>query len=377
MDLKRKTIRIKALVLVSLLLLSAAAGFAAEIQMFKGHVNGRVEGFDKVDVEMFRAHPLSSRFYFDTWFHELQFKESGIIVTLTVQLNNLGISHGYAETALTVSDADSGLLVEVTHISPDQVKIDEKGFGISAGDTRIELRGDKYYFRSRGKDLQAEFTYQILTPSFQQGNGAILFEKSSDFVRYNFPIPWAVVEGTLTYNGKTLQLKGFGSMNHDWQDLLPTRYMSDWRGFWMYTEDATIGIVLCSASGLEGKWVQRLVVAERGKILFSSHDYTFTELETQPVPGANVPMPRRFRVIAEHGDERLTGEIKVTRIQEKEEILKKYPTLFRKVAEMLVNETWSYRFWMDFKFEFIQAGKSRIIAGKGTGHYVDSVEADQ
>jgi hypothetical protein len=44
------------------------------------------------------------------------------------------------------------------------------------------------------------------------------------------------------------------------------------------------------------------------------------------------------------------------------------------MASLLVAETWSYRFWCDFRFELRLDGRTRTIAGAGTGNYVSSVK---
>ncbi len=359
------------LIVTALIILASLVAYALEPTYFKGHTNGRVEGFDKTDVSMFRVQPMDSRYYTEAYFHEFQFEEQGIILIVNFQMHNLGFSRGYCDTYITFSDATSGLVVEKNEYSPDEVKIDEQGFGISAGPSRIELKGNQYHVKYRGEQMQADLTYDILAPSFIQGDGKLVFD-DNDFVRFNFPIPWAKVTGTLTREGKTYQLDGVGSMNHDWQVLSPLKFMSDWRAFWMYGDDATIGIVMCSSSDMEGRWLQRLMVAERGKILFSSHDFKYEELEMKPVPGGNVPCPKRFKIEAVHGDDSLTGEMTITSIREKKDVLDDTPLLMRKLASVFVDETWSYRFWMDFDFEYQSDGRTRQIKGRGTGNYVDS-----
>lgn len=83
-------------------------------------------------------------------------------------------------------------------------------------------------------------------------------------------------------------------------------------------------------------------------------------------------MPRRFKVEAVAGNDWLKGEIRVARIQEKKDILEEYPTLFRKLAELVVSQTYSYRFYCDYNFEFKLDGKTRTISGVGTGNWVGS-----
>ena len=47
----------------------------------------------------------------------------------------------------------------------------------------------------------------------------------------------------------------------------------------------------------------------------------------------------------------------------------------RKLAELVVSETWSYRFWAEFDFQFHQDGQTRSIKGTGTGNYVNSLKS--
>jgi len=362
-----KASRLTAMV-VALLLLAATGG----VVFFNGHVNGKVTGYDKTDLAMFRAQPMKSKFYTEVWFHETQFPEQNIIVIVNIQLHNLGLKSRYAFCYLTISDP-SRYLIDISEFDPEEVKVDPQGFGITAGPHRIELRGDQYRVKYRSSKMSADLTYQIIVPSYQQGDGKVVFTESGDFVRHNFPIPWAKVTGTVTSNGKTVKVSGVGSMNHDWQVLSPTRFMSDWRANWLYSPDATVSIVRASAADLNGQWSQRLMVAEPGKILFASHNYKYQDLDPRPVPGSPVPCPMRYRVEAVAGDDWLKGEIKVTRIQEKKNVIDDMPQLFRQLAAVFVAETWSYRYFCDYKFDLRLDGKTRVISGTGAGNYVSSV----
>jgi hypothetical protein len=344
------------------------------IEFFKGHVNGKVQGFTKTDVTMFQAHPDKSKFFTEIWFHEMQFKEQGIIMIVNVQMHNLGLGSGYCNFGISISEPSGKIFLEENSIDPEQVFLDKEGFGITAGSNRVELKGNEYHIRYRGKAISGDFTYNIKTGSFQQGDGKVVFKQSGDYALYNFPIPWADITANVVYQGKNLKLKGVGSMNHDRQILSPFRYPSNWRAFWLYAPDATISIIRASSKDMAPRWSQRLMVAEPGKILFSSHDYQFQDLDIKPVPEKKVSCPRRFKVEAKNGDNWLRGEIRVTKIQEKQNILEKYPWVFRKLAELVVSETWVYRFWCDYTFELRLDGKTRIIRGTGTGNYISSVE---
>ena len=102
----------------------------------------------------------------------------------------------------------------------------------------------------------------------------------------------------------------------------------------------------------------------------------FEQSDLNPVPGCNVSCPENFKIAAVHGEDWSKGGIKVTSIQEKKDIVDEFPTVLRPLASLVVSETWSYRFWMDFDFELKLDGQTRRIKGRGTGNVVDSVEAD-
>jgi hypothetical protein len=361
-----------ALALATLALVAASG--PADVTFFAGHQNGKVTGLDKLDLGTFRAQPQESSFYTEVWFHEMQFKDQGLIVIVNIQLHNLGLAKNNAETYISVSSPEWGYQLIQESNAADAVKIDPQGFGVTTGKNRIELAGDVYKVKYQGQDISADLVYRPLTGSYQQGDGKVGFGKSGDYVMHNFPIPWAKITGTITVKGKTVKLDGVGSMNHDRQILSPLRFMSEWRAFWFYSDDATVGMVRASAPDLNGVWSQRLLVAEPGKLLFASHDYQLEELDPAPVPkGGALLLPRRFKVEAVAGDDYLKGEIKVTTIPEVKNILANYPYLVRKMAEAVMDEVWSYRFWSDFKFELRLDGKTRTIAGSGTGNYVDLV----
>jgi hypothetical protein len=363
----------RGLVALVLLALTAVAAAGSEMVMFRGPLNGKITGFDSTNVTMFQAQPSKSKYYTEVWFNEMQFTDQGLIVIVNVQLHNLGLKSGYGGCFMSVSDPN-GLVFDMSDINPMEVKINPAGFDLTTGPHRLWLEGSRYRVVYKGKKVSGDFTYEILAPSYQQGDGKVVFTDSGDYVLHNFPIPWAKITGTLTYKGKSIQVSGVGSMNHDRQILSPTKFMSDWRGFWLYSPDATISIVRANSTDLGDQWSQRLLVAEPGKLLFSSHDYKFEELDVKPVPGAPVPCPRRFKVEAVAGADWLKGEIRVTRIQEKKNVLAEYPALFRKLAKMVVSETFSYRYFCDYNFEFKHDGKTRAISGVGTGFWSGAVK---
>jgi hypothetical protein len=360
------------MIVVSLI---SSSGKAAELLKFNGHVNGRVEGFNKTDVEMFKANPKNAAFYMEEYYHGYQFAEQNIMVTIMFTINNLGTHRGNCRAIMTVADLSSGRLVDEKEYSPKEVKIDDEGFGISVGPHRFSLDGDRYRVVFAGEELKADLTYIILAPSFQHGDGMVIWK--GDMVKYTMPIPYAKAKGTLTYNGQTHEVSGYGHSSHDWQILSPLRYMKHFRTFWLYTDEYAVGVIKTSPNAKTGEWVQRLIVAKQGEILFSSHDFKLTEGEYLSVPGGVVPCPRSYAVEAVHGDASIKGEITLSDIQEKTNVLDDFSPLFKTLASVVVKEAWYYRYWADAKFEYIEDGEVKIIEGRGVGLFIDSTEAEK
>lgn len=347
---------------------------AAEPKFRQGE-NGRVKGFDKIDPSMFKAKPLNNRFFAEEWFHEFQSKDQGIMINVSFALNNLGIETGYCDTYISVSDESSGRLMDKAIYSPKDVKIDKDGFGITVGENRIELAGDEYHILYRGKQIQADLTYKILAPSFRQGEGITYFADSNDFVQSSYPISYASVSGTVTYNNKTVKVKGLGHMSHDWQVLSPLRYISRWRTLWLYSDNFALGIVRGNAEGFGEEWVERLMLAEQGKILFTSHDFKYEIQEFREVPGFDVGCPSRIVLEAKHGEDWIKGEITLKSINEQWAILEDYSPIIRKIADLVIDDAASYRYWVDCRIEYNVDGEMRKINGKGVGLFVESIKA--
>lgn len=101
-----------ALAVIILLLAGAITAAAVKVVYYKGHVNGRVDGFDNIDPSLFQARPMNSRYYMEIWYHEFHFEQDGIILNVNFQMHNLGIQRGYCDVFIMVSDPAAGLILE-------------------------------------------------------------------------------------------------------------------------------------------------------------------------------------------------------------------------------------------------------------------------
>jgi len=362
----------KTLAWTTVLLIAAASAGPADVRIFQGHQNGRVEGFEQTDLNMFQAHPMESFFYSESWNHVLWFEKEGIVLLVNFQLHNLGVNRGNLNVIAIISDPSGKENFELNYFQPSQFQIAEQDFGISAGGHSIRLEDGQYHLVIHGEKIQADFIFKILAPSFQMGDGILYFLQSGDFGRYNDPIPWAEVSGTLSYGGQARPLRGWGTMSHDWQVLPPSRMVNRGKAFWLYSDQAVILGSVVSWAELGDAWVKALMVAGRGRILFSSHDFRLEDLDPKPVPGGGPPCPSRYRVEAVHGEDWLRGEIKVRRIQQKAELMTYLPGFLRKLAEMFFRETWAYLFLAEFRIELHVEGTTRVLQGTGLGNFMES-----
>ena len=117
-----------------------------------------------------------------------------------------------------------------------------------------------------------------------------------------------------------------------------------------------------------------ILIISESKILFSSNNFTYQEKETTPVAGSKLLCPVRYTVRAENNRDLFEGEIKVTHLQEKKELIADLPLFIRPLAKSIMNESWLYRFWCDFNFKLNQAGETILIQGIGTGQYLGSLK---
>ncbi|MGN1381474.1 MAG: hypothetical protein ACI4W2_01510 [Eubacterium sp.] len=112
--------------------------------------------------------------------------------------------------------------------------------------------------------------------------------------------------GTLTYEGKTVEVRGLGYHDHQWMNILPFAAFHHW--FWgrMYTEKYTVYIYdfVCNKK-FEYKRIPFFIVADNktGEIVFETNGNVSLETELVDMP-VGKKYPKTSRYVFDNGERR-------------------------------------------------------------------------
>jgi len=238
---------------------------ADQWSVFAGQKNGPVATPGGIDLETFKHKKYPGIFWSEGYYHHLNFPD-GSMITVAVGFNVMEASVIFVYGRPGMEPFRDYILTDV-----DDVKFDEKGFGVTIGENRMWLEGDKYHMNLDFGKVKAKISYDIQSASYAYGDGMVRYPDGKSYSYYSLPIPWAKAKVDAVLDGKKYSLEGFGSMNHDAQVLSPIHTPSRWRVFWFFGDDHALAVTnLNTHDEFGGKLVQRLVFVDKDGNMFTS-----------------------------------------------------------------------------------------------------------
>ena len=138
------------------------------------------------------------------------------------------------------------------------------------------------------KTLACDLHYHALTKPFRQGTAEIALGDNDEFYYTDLCVPKCEVTGTLTYDGKTVEVHGYGYHDHQWMNITPFSAFHHWLWGRMYTEKYVVYIYdFVCAERFDFQKIPFFIVADNttGEILFQTNGNrsVSTELVDMPV----------------------------------------------------------------------------------------------
>ncbi len=345
--------------------LSAAALGAGDWSMFAGQKNGPA-GPGKLDLAAFAHHRYPGIYWSEVYYHQMNFPDESMI-TVQVGLNVKDATIVFAYCRPGQKPYTEFLVQDV-----GEARFDGRGFGITIGDNRIWLAGNKYHLHLAFGKIAADITYDILGPSVFFGDGMLRYPDGKSFTNYSFPISWARVRAHAVVDGQAHDLEGHGSMNHDVGVLSPFYTPANWQAFWFYGDDHALvvadfytnpefGSVLC----------QRLAFVDKNGDVFTSTSFPMKWDDWVDAPGIPFRYPRHYSLRADGGGVTLTAEIKGRDLLLLEDLYSNLPPLLKTVAKRITKNGWTADLWSDYELSYIHDGRTDTYRGRGITRWTD------
>ena len=366
------------LILTAALVLAAGAALAAKsVFNFKGGVTTRSEkGLTK---EEFKPMPDEGGFYSWTYTFMLYLDDdsSGMIQFTYWKM------YFKKQRGLYFAFSDKG---DTQYMRKGIYKSKETSYGddppeLSMGphswmgfypDFRIQL---DFPAEEGRPDMKADLRMHSRTPGWRPGEGPVHYGSSDgDWYDLIVMIPWADVEGTITLNGETRQVKGHGYSDHNTQNILPTKQCEELMALRSFSGDHAVHFLEYIAPEDYGHERTTWILIMKGdRILYATDVWEREMFDFETEEKRGYKYPTRVTVKIDRPDCKLFGEIRGTKFIAALDAIEELPSFIRGIASKFMSAPVFIRQNAEVDWHLVMPGEGINEKFKARGVYETTI----
>ncbi|WEV44663.1 hypothetical protein OZX60_04300 [Streptococcaceae bacterium ESL0687] len=200
---------------------------------------------------------------------------------------------------LDITRPDGRTTQEFGFATIEESSMSKEKCDVHFGDSYCTGDFKNYTIHIKTETLACDLHYKALTVPFRHGTSAIALGDEDEYFYTDLSVPKCQVTGSLTYDGKEVEVEGQGYHDHQWMNITPLNAFHHW--FWgrMYTEKYVVYIYDFVASPkYDYKRITYFMVAdnETGELVFETNGNVEleTDLEEMSV-GKKYPKTSRYK----------------------------------------------------------------------------------
>ncbi|MEZ4266598.1 MAG: hypothetical protein R3F39_09490 [Myxococcota bacterium] len=296
------------------------------------------DGFGSTDMKVTEKHMAPAlgkgesaveRFVFEATFPD------GRGIYWSTRLTNLGLGDGKASSKARVTGKGVGSKHRnnVTKKEGDYVAT-ASPVRLAVGDNEMSGTLDAIRVRSKGETFEFDLVFESQVPAWRPGDGRVDF-RNGTFFDTTILVPRGVVKGTLTVDGKTEQVVGYGYGYHDNSTISPHEQAKRWvRTRVLDAGDSFIHLnSFTLPDKLGGKTVSWMLVGKGKKTAgFTDLSVDVTDLESDAKSEQGYQVPRSMVVTGSSGGKSVTLAVKAAGKYRRTDELAKLSSVERAVA---------------------------------------------
>jgi hypothetical protein len=188
-------------------------------------------------------------------------------------------------------------------------------------------------------EMKADIRYHCRTPGWRPGQGPVHYgTPDGDWYDLVVMIPWADVDGTLTINGQTRAIKGFGYSDHNTQNVFPTKQTDELMALRSFSDQHSVNFLEYIAPESYGRQRTTWILVMKGdRILYATDHWEHAEFDFQTEKMHGYKYPTRITVNIQQPECRLTGEIRTQKFVEAMDALDELPSFLKPFARKFVS----------------------------------------
>ena len=286
---------------------------------------------------------LTSRGTFEWWYFDAHFDDgsTAVIVYATKPIINPGASLT-PNLSLTVTRADGTKTAEFALPPVDQFAASSEMCDVKIGPSWVKQtdHGTCWTFRlhAETKHLAADLTFTGRVPPWRPGAGKSFFGDLDHYFAWLPSIPFGTVEGKLTYDGETHNLRGTGYHDHNWGNIALPSVMDHWYWGRAHVGDYTLIFVEQIALKKYGSTRMPVFLLAKGDQVLAEDARLLTMQAGQLIqhPGGRA-YPRTVDFEYGSGEQKIHLALRAPRLIEATSLLGALPPLKRKLARLVAN----------------------------------------
>lgn len=187
-------------------------------------------------------------------------------------------------------------------------------------------------------EMRADIRFHCRTPGWRPGEGPTHYgAPDGDWYDLIVMIPWADVTGTLTLDGRTRTLKGFGYSDHNTQNVFPTKQTEELMALRSFSEDHAVHFLDYIAPKDYGNERTTWILIMKGdRILYATDKWERDRFDFETEPKRGYRYPKLVKVRVDQPDCRLYGEIHGKKFIEMLDAVEELPSFIRPLARRFV-----------------------------------------
>jgi len=188
-------------------------------------------------------------------------------------------------------------------------------------------------------EMKAEIRLHCRTPGWRPGEGPVHYgSPDGDWYDLIVMIPWADLEGTVTLNGKTRNIKGFGYSDHNTQTVFPTKQADELMALRSFSPEHAVHFLEYIAPENYGRQRTTWILIMKGnRILYATDKWSREMHDFQAEPKRGNRYPTRVTVNLDQPGCQLTGEIRGKRFLEALDAVDELPSFLKPIARKFVS----------------------------------------
>ena len=188
-------------------------------------------------------------------------------------------------------------------------------------------------------EMKADIHYHCRTPGWRPGEGPVHYgSPDGDWYDLIVMVPWADVDGTITINGQTRTLKGFGYSDHNTQTVFPTSQTDELLALRSFSDQHAVNFLEYIAPEAYGRERTTWILVMKGdRILYATDKWERTLYDFQTEQKHGYKYPTRITVSIDQPECRLTGEIRTKKFLEALDAVEELPSFIRPFARKFVS----------------------------------------